>query len=438
MNVENNSLIRRINIFPALLIVVAILAFLLPATIARSEKAFAASGNYAPDEFVTTWKTDLPGFSADNQVYISTFTIGGAPYVYNFNVDWGDGTTSTGLTSGTLHTYPAPGTYEVKITGKFPTFVAGNDSTKLLSVEHWGNNKWETTSQSFYGATRVQFNADDKPDLSDVTSMSMMFYGAFAFNSDISDWDVSNVASMTDMFAGAFAFNQPLNDWDVSNVQYFSNMFYGASSFDQPLNNWDVSSALRMTRMFAGASSFDQSLGSWDVSNISDMEAMFIIGSNQTLFPNIGSVPLNPSGLSTENYDDTLIGWSSLNLKNNVRFDAGLSTYCDAEDERQSIIDTFNWTINDSGPNCVPVEETTTTTTTTTTTVQSTVPETTIVDPTTTIAPDVTVGGISVTAKTLPLTGSRQLMALVGFALMFISVGIMCFSVARNNRGMLN
>jgi hypothetical protein len=54
------------------------------------------NGDWAPGEFVTTWKTDNPGVSGSNQITIPT--NGGG---YNYNVDWGDGNTSTGHTGNT-------------------------------------------------------------------------------------------------------------------------------------------------------------------------------------------------------------------------------------------------------------------------------------------------------------------------------------------------
>jgi len=58
------------------------------------------------------------------------------------------------------------------------------------------------------------------------------------------------------------------------------------------------------------------------------------------------------SGLNTCNYDNTLQGWSTLDLTPNVELNTSGINYCDSETERQSIIDNFGWTINDSGLDC--------------------------------------------------------------------------------------
>jgi surface protein len=73
------------------------------------------------------------------------------------------------------------------------------------------------------------------------------------FNKDLNNWDVSKVTTMEYMFYGASAYNQPLNNWDVSKVIYMNDMFYGASAYNQPMNNWDVSNVINMNDMFAFA-----------------------------------------------------------------------------------------------------------------------------------------------------------------------------------------
>jgi len=54
---------------------------------------------------------------------------------------------------------------------------------------------------------------------------------------------------------------------------------------------------------------------------------------------------LDRSGLSRENYDATLIAWSDLTLTPGITLGASTLLYCDALQERQSIIDNFGWTI---------------------------------------------------------------------------------------------
>ena len=94
--------------------------------------------------------------------------------------------------------------------------------------------------------------------------------------------------------------------------------------------------------MFYNTTAFNQSLGSWNVSNVTNMQGMFFLG----------------SGLSTANYDATLIGWSTITppetaLKPNVPFDAGNSKYCNGASARSILTSApNNWTIIDGGLDC--------------------------------------------------------------------------------------
>ena len=82
-----------------------------------------------------------------------------------------------------------------------------------------------------------------------------MFYGAGAFNGDLSKWDVSRLKDMTHMFYNAYSFNGDLSKWDVSSVKHMDAMFCNAAFFEQNICGaaWVYSKASKVD-MFAGSS----------------------------------------------------------------------------------------------------------------------------------------------------------------------------------------
>ncbi len=329
------------------------------------------------EPFITRWQVN----AGDTITMPLVITWG-----INYDIDWGDGGSDTGITTNNFsHIYASAGTYTVKISGDFPGIKIDNSSQKdkIVSVEQWGDIKLKSMSQSFYGCSALQVNATDAPNLNYVTSLFRTFKEATSFNTDINHWDVSRITNMSELFRGATSFNQDLHNWNVSNVSRFlqmfrgatsfngkidswntthntnmnsmfqdainfnqninswnienitsmSNMFSGATSFNQPLDNWDTSSMTNINSMFSGATSFDQNLGSWDISKITNI-AFF----------------LRNTTMSTDNYSDTLIGWSSLTLQPGESFHGGGSKYnSSGQTARDDIINNFGWTINDGG-----------------------------------------------------------------------------------------
>ena len=231
----------------------------------------------APVGFITTWKTDNPGVSNSDQITIPTLPT----ETYNYDVDWGDSSTSTGQTGDATHTYASPGTYTVTITGTFPHIYFNNggttDASKILSVEHWGSNHWSSMDAAFAGCVHLVINATDAPDLSGVTSTRYMFLNATAINQDLSSWDVSNITDMYGMFQTATSFNQDLSSWNVSKVTDMGYMFENAISFNQPLN-WGLktSHVTNMDSMFLYANAFNQDINGWDTGNVTSMSQMFM------------------------------------------------------------------------------------------------------------------------------------------------------------------
>ena len=220
--------------------------------------------------FVTTWTTA----SASQDI---TIPVGDSTSPYD--VDWGDGSTETGISGDQAHTYVTAGTYTVRISGDFERIHLDDGTTanaKLLaSIEQWGIIRWDSMEGAFQGASNMVYNATDAPDLSGVTDTSDMFSGASAFNGNLSSWDVSQVTDMSSMFSGASAFNGNLSSWDVSQVTDISYMFNTARIFNQPLDSWNVSQVTDMSGMFSLASAFNGNLSSWDVSQVTDMSGMF-------------------------------------------------------------------------------------------------------------------------------------------------------------------
>ncbi|NKI30809.1 BspA family leucine-rich repeat surface protein [Croceivirga thetidis] len=368
--------------------------------------------------FITTWKTDNPGLSEDNQITIPTFPGG----TYDYNVDWGDGTSDTNVTASITHTYSNPGEYDVIISGDFNQIFFNNqnrenfigDEEKIIDIKQWGTARWGFMFGAFAGCKNLDISAQDIPDFSNSNSLGAMFLncvslignesfefwdvssinnmpnlfrGADLFNQNIGAWDVSNVTDMAGMFSEAKTFNQDLNGWNVSSVEQMQSLFAGASVFNSELNNWDVSSVTNMAAMFNRTSfnqdisgwdvskvefmdfmfssnpTFNQDISQWDVSSVTSMASMFFM--NRTFDYNLGgwdvsqvtdmsNMFVQSTGMSYQNYNDMLIGWNNLpSLQSNVQFDTSNHEYCEAEDARQNLIDTYGWIINDNGKNCI-------------------------------------------------------------------------------------
>jgi surface protein len=233
-------------------------------------------------EFITTWQTDDEG-----TITIPVLSDEMETYEYDYFIDWGDGNFDTDVEGTITHTYSTPGIYAVGISGDFPAIHFASNPTealKILTIEQWGGIKWKSMAGAFYGCENLEYNATDTPDLSEVTNMSSMFYGAAAFDGDLGGWDVSNVTDMSFMFNMASSFNGDISGWDVGNVTNMYAMFsaydhlsWGAvgSSFDGDISDWDVGNVTDMGSMFDCADSFNGDISGWDVGNVTDMDFMF-------------------------------------------------------------------------------------------------------------------------------------------------------------------
>lgn len=348
--------------------------------------------------FHTTWQIDSSG----QEIVIPATS---STHVYNYHVNWGDGSITNGLSGNASHTYSAPGIYTVKIVGVFPTTLI--ESPALISIDQWGNIRWKVQAPQF-SAGNMTYRATDVPDLSAVISMDNMFENCGKFNGNLNAWDVSTINSMVSTFSGAMKFNKPLYAWDVSKVTDMRFMFFNASVFNQNLNSWDVSNVTDMAfmfmeayffdgnisgwdvsnvknmdlmfwynpsfnqdisgwdigqvtsmfEMFAGANLFNQDIGSWDVSNVENMYGIFdyALSFNQDLSGwDISNVKdylgFEGSGIDAGNYDSALAAWSSLSVQSGLYFRAKGLEYCD-ERGRNEMIQNHNWTFDGDAQFC--------------------------------------------------------------------------------------
>jgi surface protein len=290
-------------------------------------------------EFIMLIKTDNAGTSSSTQFTIPTTGAG-----YDYNVDWGDGNTNTGVTGNITHTYSSAGNYVVKISenagaGSFPRiyFNYGGDKLKLLEIQNWGNITWQSFQNAFFGCSNMNITATDKPNSLSVTSFSICFgycsslnpTGAAAtafgnwvfsntlsisfntmfqyctiFNTNINAWNVSKVTDMGAMLGDCPAYNQPMNSWDVSGCNNMFYMFSNSTSFNQDLSSWNVSNVTEMTEMFAWCTAFNQDISSWDFNQVTAW-SYFMIGTT----------------LSTTNMDNLLL---SLDAQNPLAYSGNL------------------------------------------------------------------------------------------------------------------
>lgn len=314
----------------------------------------------APNQFVFTIDTEntSSGSSLNTQFMMPLVSSG----TYNATVNWGDGSSDT-ITSynqeEVTHTYSSAGQYEISIEGTLQGWQFNNagDRLKMLDIKQWGVLDL-STSAAFYGCTNLDASATDAPTVS-TTTMYSTFRACTNFNGAVGNWDISTVTRLDNCFQDCSTFNKSINSWDVSNVTTFLSMFRNANSFDQDLNTWDTSNVERMDNMFRSCTQFNGDIYSWDTSTVENMQYMFYdcdlfdqslaawsIG-NVTNFTNFMQ---NATGLSTSNYDATLIAWALQTVNSGLSINFGGSQFTgSAYDSRFSLIEDDGWTIVDGG-----------------------------------------------------------------------------------------
>ena len=364
-----------------------------------------------PNFFVSTWNTANSGVSANDEIALPLVDYG----TYNFDVIYDGNTikTITDYTDNVIEFSDGSGVKQIQITGTIEgwAFANGGDKLKITEISNWGEIVFvENDAQEFQGCSNLDVTATDAPDISaknslfaffrnctsltafgqgwstgSIVTFERMFSGCSAFddsevvnlnvsaatslrnmftssaiNQDLTGWNTANVenwdgflsactsynqpinvlsftsaTNMRDMLNGCTTFNQPFTGMATGSVTNMQGMLEGATAFNQALTGLNTSSVTNFQRFLKDASSFDQNCGVLDISSATDM--------SQFLF-NVG--------ISTANYDSTLIAFEGTPPNLNVTFDGGSSTYTlggAAETARTSLVNTYLWTITDGG-----------------------------------------------------------------------------------------
>jgi surface protein len=266
-----------------------------------------------PISFLFEVKTNNPGITGTSSFKIPTKQ--GLGYAYNYTVTTSE-QTLTNQTGDVTLTWSSPGTYEVEISGTFPSicFDVGDvgwgnqaDRLKIINIKRWGSNVWKWFERSFWGCKNLDITALDFPNLSldnngyGEKSLSGMFSFCNSLknlNGSIENWNISQVTDLSFMFSGCSSFNVNLNNWNVSNVKNMESMLSGATIFNKPVNNWNVSNVINFYSLFLQtnfnspiftsvsnlanrfgsmfrSTPFNQDISMWDMSNAQNLSSMF-------------------------------------------------------------------------------------------------------------------------------------------------------------------
>lgn len=218
-------------------------------------------------------------------------------------------------------------------------FFGYDVARELIGLETWNTTTITNMKNLFFRGDMISFGSLANWDLSNVTTFSGMFFG---YNATLTDADSIN----------------SINNLDVSNATDLSNMFgYGNNVLPLVnLSNWNVSNATNMSSMFRNCTTIFpvDNLSTWDITSV-------------TNFQNFMS---NADCLSVAQYDALLIGWqqtletafpSGVGYTPNIGITFGAAEYTlggSAEAARNTLINTYGWTITDGGGAFVGVLDT--------------------------------------------------------------------------------
>ncbi|MBR4984461.1 MAG: BspA family leucine-rich repeat surface protein [Proteobacteria bacterium] len=268
-------------------------------------------GRCVPRVFETVWQVS----AGDTGLAFP----GGRGEDCNYTIDWGDGSPKESFTSCQEfrpHTYDAPGTYHVRVTGKIEDWACGNPPEKLYGFE----DEEEDITEDDEDQAAIDWNELlDLEDVDDLEYDAKEDYptddGEIARGCDHSsgedeeptegdeddddedeedkddkdvEWelnciDLVGVESFGPVELGEGAFEGAsrlvrVSHVDIPNSSHLTSLRYffkDAEAFNDDINNWDTSNVEDMSFAFENAAKFNHPLSRWNTSNVEDMSCMF-------------------------------------------------------------------------------------------------------------------------------------------------------------------
>ena len=245
--------------------------------------AASSSGGINPDALVTKWNVISDGDSIEIK-HSNAFSAS-----INYDIDWGDGNTETGITSAVkTHTYATAGLYIVQITGSFvaPNFGSSAASNRdlLMEMMQWGTIQYKYMYRAFHECGNMIYTATDAPDLSTVSAtqsglLREMFVNCDSITAlDLTNWtlpyDNAQKQYMTYRTFYGLSNCESLNvsGWDLrdANLSYDIFRLVGTSTTngcDFQVDNINFSRNSNLTSMFHSSFVNSISVSNWQLSS---------------------------------------------------------------------------------------------------------------------------------------------------------------------------
>ena len=306
-------------------------------------------------DFISIWETTL-----DNES-ITIPTVSNATYACK--VDWGDGAITNPTRwddLGMTHEYAIAGNYVITISGIFGAFHDTNGNPdKLISVSNLGALGLTSLASAFTSNKLVSFTSGYS-DITGVTSLLGMFHTSSVATIDLTGFDTSNITDMQQTFSLCpNLINLDLTGFDTSNVTNMTLMFDNSEVETLDVTSFDTTSVETMPFMFRNAVTETLDVTGFDTINVTNMSYVFFGADALDINPsgfNIESVTtlenmFLAAGMTTVNYDATLIAWEAQNYPIDMSVNFGSSKYTlggVAEAARNALV-ANGWTIIDGG-----------------------------------------------------------------------------------------